>query len=67
MTISMIIHVSKEVLTTGQLILLDNKTSTRNGIYPVDINKLILGTKIEMLDFRQARVSSTKDSSVTLE
>ena len=42
MTISMIIHVSTKVLTTGLVIPSGNLKSTSSGIDPVVINKLIL-------------------------
>ena len=42
MTISIIIHVNTEVLTTGQVIASGNKKSTSSGIDPVVVNKLII-------------------------
>ena len=63
----MITHVETEVQTTGLVIPSGNKNSTSSGIDPVFVNKLIIDTRIEFLYIRQMRVSSTKDSSVTLE
>ena len=49
MTISMIIHVNTEVLTTQLVIPSGNKNSNNSGIDPVVVNKLLIDTRIEIL------------------
>ena len=66
MTISIIIHVITEVLTTGVVVLLGNKYSTISVIDPVVAYTLIIDTRIEILYLHKTCVSSTKDSSMTL-
>ena len=59
MTIAIIIHVNTEVLTTVLVKRSDNKNSTSSYTDRVIVNKLIIDTRIEILYFRQTRVSST--------
>ena len=61
MTITMIIHVSTEVLTTGLVITSWNENSTSSSIDPVVLNNLILDTRIKFCIYarRAFRIQKT--------